>query len=116
MFNATFHNILAISWRPVLVVEEAGENYGPWDNWSTLSLAAAIVHSMENPYFIFFSSSIHVYFLAELSFSNAQRSLHILYLGVLDDLKHARGRDKFIFRPHQIDVKFFVFFGASNQN
>jgi hypothetical protein len=39
-----------------------------------------------------------------------------LYLGVLDDLKHARGRDKFIFRPHQIDVKFFGFFGASKQN
>jgi hypothetical protein len=64
----------------------------------------------------FFSSSIHVYFLAELSFSNTQRSLHILYLGVLDDLKHARVRDKFIFRSHQIDVKFFGFFGASKQN
>ena len=25
MFNATFNNISAISWRPVLVVEEAGE-------------------------------------------------------------------------------------------
>jgi hypothetical protein len=25
-FNATFNNISAISWRPVLVVEEAGEN------------------------------------------------------------------------------------------
>jgi len=24
MFNATFSNISAISWRPVLVVEEAG--------------------------------------------------------------------------------------------
>jgi hypothetical protein len=24
VFNATFSNILAISWRPVLVVEEAG--------------------------------------------------------------------------------------------
>ena len=24
-FDATFNNILAISWRPVLVVEEAGE-------------------------------------------------------------------------------------------
>ena len=115
MFNATFHNNLAISWRPVLVVEEAGENYGPWDNWSTLSLAAALVHSMENPYFIF-CSSIHVYFFAELSFSNTKRSLHILYLGVLDDIKHARGRAKVIFRPHQIDVKFFGFFGTSKQN
>jgi hypothetical protein len=26
LFNATFNNISAISWRPVLVVEEAGEN------------------------------------------------------------------------------------------
>ena len=34
-----------ISWRPVLVVEEAGvpgENHRPWaSNWETLSLAAA---------------------------------------------------------------------------
>ena len=32
-FNATFSNILAISWRPDLVVEEAGvpgENHRPW--------------------------------------------------------------------------------------
>jgi hypothetical protein len=28
-FNATFSNISAISWRPVLVVEEAAENQ-PW--------------------------------------------------------------------------------------
>jgi hypothetical protein len=37
MFNATFSNISAISWRPVLVVEEAGvprENYRSWaSNW-----------------------------------------------------------------------------------
>jgi len=36
-FNATFSNISAISWRPVLVVEEAGvlgENQPPWaSNW-----------------------------------------------------------------------------------
>jgi hypothetical protein len=36
-FNATFSNISAISWRPVLVVEEAGvpgENPRPWaSNW-----------------------------------------------------------------------------------
>jgi hypothetical protein len=33
VFNATFNNISAISWRPVLVVEETGlpeENYRPW--------------------------------------------------------------------------------------
>jgi hypothetical protein len=29
-FNATFNNISAISWRPVLVEEEAGENHRPW--------------------------------------------------------------------------------------
>jgi hypothetical protein len=36
-FNATFSNISAISWRPVLVVKEAGvpgENHRPWaSNW-----------------------------------------------------------------------------------
>jgi hypothetical protein len=36
-FNATFSNISAISWQPVLVVEEAeipGENHRPWaSNW-----------------------------------------------------------------------------------
>jgi hypothetical protein len=37
VFNATFSNISAITWRPVLVVEEAGvpgENHRPWaSNW-----------------------------------------------------------------------------------
>jgi hypothetical protein len=34
VFNATFNNISAISWRPVLVVEEAGENHRLWaSNW-----------------------------------------------------------------------------------
>jgi hypothetical protein len=37
VFNATFSNISATSWRPVLVVEEAGipgENHRPWaSNW-----------------------------------------------------------------------------------
>jgi len=37
VFNATFSNISAISWRPVLVMEEAGlpeENHRPWaSNW-----------------------------------------------------------------------------------
>ena len=37
VFNATFSNISAISWRPVLVVEEAGvpgEKHRPWaSNW-----------------------------------------------------------------------------------
>jgi len=45
VFNATFSNISAISWRPVLVAEEAGvpgENHRPWaSNWEPLSLAAA---------------------------------------------------------------------------
>jgi len=33
VFNATFRNISAISWRPVLVMEETGvpgENHRPW--------------------------------------------------------------------------------------
>jgi cellulose synthase/poly-beta-1,6-N-acetylglucosamine synthase-like glycosyltransferase len=33
LYNATFSNISAISWRPVLVMEEArvpGENHRPW--------------------------------------------------------------------------------------
>ena len=30
VLNATFSNIAAISWRPVLVVEEAGENHRQW--------------------------------------------------------------------------------------
>jgi hypothetical protein len=45
VFNATFSNISAISWQPVLVVEEAGvpgENHRPWaSNWLTLSLVTA---------------------------------------------------------------------------
>jgi hypothetical protein len=45
VFNATFSNISALSWRPVLVVEEVGvpgENHRPWaSNWQTLSLVAA---------------------------------------------------------------------------
>ena len=36
-FNTPFNNISAISWQPVLVVEEAGvprENHRPWEsNW-----------------------------------------------------------------------------------
>ena len=40
--NATFSNISSISWRLVLIVEEAGENHRPLtSNWQTLSLAAA---------------------------------------------------------------------------
>jgi len=37
VFSATFSNISAISWRPVIVVEEAGvpgENHRSWaSNW-----------------------------------------------------------------------------------
>jgi D-alanyl-lipoteichoic acid acyltransferase DltB (MBOAT superfamily) len=37
VLNATFSNISAISWRPVLMVEEAGvpgKNHRPWaSNW-----------------------------------------------------------------------------------
>jgi hypothetical protein len=41
VFNAIFSNISAISWRLVLVVEEAGlpgENHRPWVNFITYSL------------------------------------------------------------------------------
>jgi hypothetical protein len=41
VFNATFSNISAMSWRPVLVVEETevpGENHRPWvSNWSSMN-------------------------------------------------------------------------------
>ena len=44
-FNATYSNISVISWRPVLVVEEAGvprKNHRPWaSNWQALSFATA---------------------------------------------------------------------------
>jgi len=51
VFHATFSNISAISWRPVLVVEEAGvpgENHRPWaSNWLLLA-AASRVHPFCN--------------------------------------------------------------------
>jgi hypothetical protein len=40
VFNATFSNISAISWRPVLVVEEAGvpgKNHRSWEATGKLS-------------------------------------------------------------------------------
>ena len=53
MLKATFSNISAISWRPALVVEEAGvpgENHQPWaSNWYTLSHAAA---NRVHPFFV----------------------------------------------------------------
>jgi hypothetical protein len=53
VLNGIFNNISAISWQPVLVVEEAGipeENHRSWaSNWKTLSLATAIrVHPFCN--------------------------------------------------------------------
>jgi hypothetical protein len=43
--SIAFSNISAMSWRSVLVVEEAGvfgENHQPWaSHWSTFSFAAA---------------------------------------------------------------------------
>ena len=45
LFNATWSNISAISWRQVLVLEETGvprENHQPWEStWQTLSRATA---------------------------------------------------------------------------
>jgi len=61
VINATFSNISAISWRPVLLVEEAGvhgENHRPWaSNWLTLSLAAA---SRVHPHISRYRAIIHV--------------------------------------------------------
>ena len=53
MLSATFSNISAISWRPVLLVEEAGvpeKNRRPWaSNWLNVSLVAASrVHPLCN--------------------------------------------------------------------
>jgi hypothetical protein len=57
VFNATFSNISAISWRQVLVVEEAvlpGETHRPWaSNWQTLSLAALISWKVTRLYYIY---------------------------------------------------------------
>jgi hypothetical protein len=52
VFNVTFSNISAMSWRPDLVVEEAGvpgENHRPWAsklvNFITLSQNRARTHA-----------------------------------------------------------------------
>ena len=38
VFNATFNTISVILWRPVLLVEQTGENYWPAaSQWQTLS-------------------------------------------------------------------------------
>ena len=46
VFNATFNNILAVSWRSVLLVEETGvpgENHRPGaSQWETLSHNVAL--------------------------------------------------------------------------
>ena len=59
-FNATFNNISAIWWRPVLVVEEAGvpgENHRPMaSNWETLSLAAASRVESSAPFFVIYKT------------------------------------------------------------
>jgi hypothetical protein len=56
-------NISAISWRSVLVVEEAGvpgENHRPWvSNWQTLSLATA---SRVHPFYDIAEISLKVAF------------------------------------------------------
>jgi hypothetical protein len=77
VFNASFSNISAISWQPVLVVEEAGvpgENHRPWAskkklNWSDedilmtslgsvfYNLAASYLKDIL-PYFVVLSGNI----------------------------------------------------------
>jgi hypothetical protein len=59
VFNATFSNISAISWRPVLVVEEAGvpgENHRPWASNNTYMY---IVHNCSNCKSVQYN--VHVY-------------------------------------------------------
>ena len=66
VFNATFSNISAISWRPVLVVEEAGvprENHWPWaKQLVTLSLVAV--------------SQVHPFFARTVTFSKHKQGTH----------------------------------------
>jgi hypothetical protein len=53
VFNATFSNISAISWRPVLLVEETGvpgENHRPWATTAYLNLK-----NKESIFFFFIS-------------------------------------------------------------
>ena len=53
VFNATFNNISAISWRSVLLVEETGvpgENHQPvTSHWQTLShnVVHDLIHNMD---------------------------------------------------------------------
>ena len=56
VFNATFSNISAISWQPVLVVEEAGgpaENHRPrasnWKNFITCGCESSALFSSPDP-------------------------------------------------------------------
>jgi len=50
VFNATFNNISVISWRSVLLVEEArgpGENHRPvTSHWQTLSHNVVLPHNV----------------------------------------------------------------------
>jgi hypothetical protein len=52
VFSATFSNISAISWRPVLVVEEAGvpgENHRPWASNNEVKRVTQSVASDKTP-------------------------------------------------------------------
>jgi hypothetical protein len=48
VFNATFSNIAAISWRPVLVVEEAGVYYSLKDKWKSFVLFMQNIYEKDN--------------------------------------------------------------------
>jgi hypothetical protein len=79
-FNATFSNISAISWRPVLMVEEAGvpgENHRPWaSNWKTLSLATV--------------SRVHPY----CNLQSRERTHAVLVIGLYELLGNPTGSDR----------------------
>jgi len=58
VFNATFSNISAISWQPVLVVEEAGvpgENHPPWASKVLVSFITCGCESSA-PFFVIYKA------------------------------------------------------------
>jgi hypothetical protein len=48
IINTTISNISAISWRPVLVVEEAGKNHRPWASNLVIGLYELLVNPTTN--------------------------------------------------------------------
>jgi hypothetical protein len=75
VFNTTFSNISALSWRPVVVVEEAGENHRTWaSNWQTLSL------TKECPLQFTVKRNVHQLIISYLTLST-KKALSFVMLG-----------------------------------